>query len=146
MMKLMLAAATTAAVIAATPASAQQFPLKGGEYWEITAVDVEDGQGITYANWLASEWRKFNDFAKQQGWISDYKILVNVHNRADEGDFYLLTKYSSLPDGAEQERRNAAFRQAMQRSDAQLSAESGGRAKYREVMGSMLLQEMMFRN
>lgn len=145
-MKAMLVAAAATTIAFAAPASAQQFPLTGGEYWEVTAVDVEDGHGITYANWLASEWRKFNDYAKSQGWISDYDILVNVHNRSDEGDFYLITKYKSLPDGAEQERRNAAFRQAMQRSDAQLSAESGSRAKYRNVMGTMLLQEMAFRN
>ncbi|HEX6218691.1 MAG TPA: hypothetical protein VFZ35_05395 [Sphingomicrobium sp.] len=145
-MKYMLAAAGAAAVTVATPAMAQQFPLTPGEYWEITAVDVDDGQGITYANWLATEWRKFNEFSKQQGWISDYKILANVHGRDKEGDFYLLTKYSSLPAGAEQERRNAAFRQAMQRSDTQLATESGGRAKYRHVKGTMLLQELNFRN
>ncbi|QDP18898.1 hypothetical protein [Sphingomonas xanthus] len=145
-MKRFIAAATAATIAAAVPAAAQQLPLASGEYWEITAVDVEDGQGITYANWLASEWRRFNDFAKTQGWISDYDILANVHNREGEGDFYLVVKYKNLPDGAEQERRNVAFREKMQRSDSQLAQESGGRAKYRHVLGSMLLQEMNFRN
>lgn len=146
MTKWILAAAAAATMGLSTPAAAQIFPLKGGEYWEVAAIDVEDGMGFKYAGWLASEWRRFNDFAKSQGWISDYVILTNVHNRSDEGDFYLITKFKSLPDGAENERRAAAFRAQMQRSDQQLAAESGERAKYRNVLGSMLLQEMHFRN
>lgn len=146
MRKSMLVALGAAMMVASVPAAAQDFPLKPGEYWEIAAVDVEDGQGITYANWLATEWRRFNEYSKSQGWITDYKILVNVHNRKDEGDFFLVTKYASLPDAAEIERRDAAFRAQMKRTDAQLSAESGQRAQYRHVLGSMLLQEMAFRN
>ncbi len=33
----------------------------------------------------------------------------------------------------------------MKRTDTQLSAESGDRAKYRTVMGSFLLRELKFR-
>lgn len=146
MKKLMIAAAAAATMVFAVPAYAQdEPPLTGGEYWEIAAIDVADGQGLRYATWLATEWRNFNDFAKSQGWISDYVILSNVHNRADEGDLYLITKFSSIPDAAEDERRNQAFRAQMQRTAQQLASESGNRAEYRTVMGSMLLQELHFR-
>lgn len=141
-----LTAVSAAALTFAAPAAAQNSPLMPGEYWEVAAIDIEDGQNLTYANWLASEWRRFNEYSKSQGWISDYKILVNVHNRNDEGDVYLITKFSSLPTAAESERRAAAFRAAMQRTDTQFATQSGERAKYRHVMGSMLFQEMHFRN
>lgn len=146
MNRTILAAFGAAAMTLSAPAAAQNFPLAPGEYWEITGVKVDDGQGVRYAGWLASEWRQFNDFAKSQGWISDYKILTNVHNRKDEADFYLITKYAALPDAAESERRSDAFRRAVQRTDTQLAAESGQRAQYRHVVGTMLLQEMQFRN
>lgn len=146
MLKSILAVAGAATMAFAAPATAQNFPLKGGDYWEIASVDVDDGKGVQYAGWLATEWRRFNDYAKSQGWITDYKILTNVHNRKGEGDFYLITKYKSLPDAAEQERRDEAFRAQMRRTDTQLAAESGQRATYRHVLGSMLFQEMHFRN
>lgn len=145
MRKIIIAAATAAALTFSAPAAAQNFPLMPGEYWEMTGIDVDDGAGVRYANWLATEWRQFNDFAKSQGWISDYLILTNVHNRKDEADFYLITKYASLPDAAESERRAAAFRQQAQRTDTQLASESGQRAQYRHVLNTQLLQEMKFR-
>jgi hypothetical protein len=111
MRKIIFAAATAAALTLSAPAAAQNFPLAPGEYWEVSGIDVDDGAGVKYANWLATEWRQFNDYAKSHGWISDYLILTNVHNRKDEADFCLITKYASLPDAAESERRTAAFRQ-----------------------------------
>ena len=146
MRKIIFAAATAAALTLSAPAAAQNFPLAAGEYWEVSGIDVDDGAGVKYANWLATEWRQFNDYAKSQGWISDYLILTNVHNRKDEADFYLITKYASLPDAAESERRAAAFRQQAQRTDTQLATESGQRAQYRHVLNTQLLQEMKFRN
>lgn len=146
MIRTVLAVAAAATMSLAVPAMAQETPLKPGDYWEIAAIDVEDGHSLTYGNWLATEWRQFNEYAKSQGWITDYKILTNLHNRSDEGDVYLITKFKSLPNAAEIERRDAAFRAAMQRTSNQLASQSGKRAEYRDVMGSMLLQEMHFRN
>lgn len=146
MQKTMLAALGAATLMFSAPTAAQNFPLKAADYWEVTGVKVDDGAGVQYATWLASEWRRFNDFAKSQGWINDYKILMNVHNREDEADVYLITQYKTLPDSAESERRDEAFRRQMQRTDTQLASESGQRAQYRHVGGTMLLQEMTFRN
>ncbi|MBB3764034.1 hypothetical protein [Sphingomicrobium lutaoense] len=147
MKKLMLAALGAATMTFGVPAAAQdETPLRGGEYWEVATIDVADGQGLRYAEWLATDWRAFNDYAKSQGWISDYKILSNVHGRPDEGDIFLITKFSSMPDAAEGERRSKAFRAQMKRSAKQLAAESGNRAEYRKVMGSVLLQELHFRD
>lgn len=146
MMKHLLAAATAATMILAVPAQAQSAPpMVGGEYWEVTGIDVADGAGPRYANWLATEWRRFNDFSMEQGWITSYTILSNVHNRHDEPDLYLIRTYASLPDGAEGDRRREAFQAFVRRTNDQLAAESGNRAEYRTVMSTSLLQELNFR-
>lgn len=147
MKKMFLAAAAAATMMVASPAIAQDdWPLKGGDYWEVTSIKVKDGGGLKYAKWLATEWKRFNDYSKSQGWISDYMILSNVHGRADEADYYLVRKMKSLPDAAEGERRGKAFRAYMQRTIDQLVSESGNRAEYRKVMSSSLLQELSPRN
>ena len=63
------------ALLVAMPQAAvaqDQYPLKGAEWIEVTGISLEDGGGLQYANWLASEWRKRMDYAVSQGWIESY--------------------------------------------------------------------------
>ena len=58
---------------------------------------------------------------------------------------YLSVTFAKLADAAEQEKREKAYLDFMKRSQAQLESESGNRAKFRTVMGTMLLQEVSVR-
>ncbi len=129
----------------ATGASAQNYPFTLGNFTEVAMIDVADGGGMQYATFLADQWRKSQEFAKSQGWISDYAVYSNFNSRPGEPDLYLSVTFASMPDGAEEERRNQAYRDYMKRTDTQLAAESGDRAKYRTVMGSFLLRELKFK-
>ena len=129
----------------AMPAHAQNYPFTEGDYVEIGMISVDDGHGIDYANFLADRWRKQQEFAKSQGWITSYEVDANVHKRPGEADLYLITRYRSLPDPAEQARRDQAMRDHFKQDDAAMEAQSGERAKYRKQMGSMLLQQQIFK-
>lgn len=124
---------------------AQEWPMTGGDFWEVSAIDVADGAGLKYSKWLASEWRKNLDFAKSKGWIKDYKVLANSYPRKDEADLYLIRIMESIPTGAEGEKRAKDWISFMEKSVATMQEESGNRAEYREVISSSLLQEMHFR-
>ncbi|MEP3050131.1 MAG: hypothetical protein ABJP48_02420 [Erythrobacter sp.] len=142
--KSMLAAAAIAVTLPlGAPAMAQDFPLVAGEYTEVAGIFVNDGGEFRYAQHLADQWVTVQEFAKSQGWISDYKIMININPRDGEPHIYLTTTFASLPDAAEQARRTAAYAawDERSRSQEQLIAESGNRAEYRTVQGSMLLQE-----
>lgn len=138
-----LAALTLGAT--ALPAHAQDYPADPGRYVEVGMIDVADGGDFQYVTFLANEWRKNQEFAKSKGWITDYSVLVNVNPRPGEPDLYLSTTFVSMPDAAESLRRQSAWRDHVKKSDAQMSAESGDRSKYRTVMGSMLMQELIFK-
>ena len=125
---------------------AQEWPMKGGDFWEVSAIDVADGAGLKYSKWLASEWRKNLEFAKSKGWIKDYKVLANNYPRKGEADLYLIRIMESIPTGAEGEERSKEWVKWMEKSVAKMQEESGNRAEYREVMSSSLLQEMHFRD
>lgn len=126
-------------------AFAQEWPLVGGEYWSVTGIDIQDGGGLKYANWLASEWKKNAEFAKSKGWIKDYKLFENVFARKGEPDLYLVRVFDYLPSGAEGEKRYAEYMAWQSKTEEQMESESGNRAEYREVMSSSLLQELSFR-
>ena len=140
----LLAASFTLAF--ATPALAQSDPLTGGEFVEVSSVTIDDGHSLDYANFLAGTWRAQREYAKSQGWISGYEVLANSHKRAGEPDLILVTRYKTMADGAEGERRGAQLRAHVKQSDAQMEAASGDRAKYRHVLGSQLWQVLNFKN
>lgn len=147
MRKLMFAVmfASPFAIAMSSPAGAQNSPFTPGDYEEVGMIDVSDGGGLEYANFLATTWKKNQEYAKSKGWITGYQVLANVNPRPGEPDLYLVTSFSSLPDAAEDEKRNAAYREFMKQSDAQLEAASGDRTKYRTVMGSFLLRQLKFK-
>jgi hypothetical protein len=141
------AAAFAAATLLVAPviAHADDYPLKPGDYVEVTSVTVDDGHSLDYAKFLAGFWKDQEEFAKSQGWITGYEILANVNKRPGEADLYLVRRYRSIPDGAELDKRADQFRKHMAQTDAQMSAASGERAKFRHVIGSQLLQVINFK-
>jgi opacity protein-like surface antigen len=138
-----LAAALSCSV--AAPGWAQNYPFAPGNYTEVSMIDIADGGGMQYANYLAGEWRKAQEFAKSKGWITSYAVFNNVNSRPGEPDLYLSVTFPSFPNAAEDEKRDQAYRDFMKRTDTQMVAESGDRAKYRTVMGSFLLRELKFK-
>ncbi|MXO48540.1 hypothetical protein GRI69_09745 [Erythrobacter vulgaris] len=136
----MIAAAALTVSLAA-PAAAQEFPLEAGEYAQFNGIYVKDGGDFKYAEWLASEWKNFQEYALSQGWTTGYKIYYNVNPRDGEPTMYLMTSFASMPNAVEQERRNDAFDAWAKKTAEQQIAESGNRAEYRTAKSSILLQE-----
>jgi hypothetical protein len=129
----------------AAPALAQSNPMIGGEYLEVSAIAIDDGHFLDYANHLAGVWRSQQEYAKSQGWISGYEVLSNVNARAGEPDLILVTRFKNFADVAEEERRAKMYRDHAKQTDVQMQAASGERAKYRKVMSSQLWQVLEFR-
>lgn len=148
MKSLRFAAAAALALLCTTPmaALAQQYPIVSGDYVSVSSISVDDGHDLDYANHLAGMWRKGQDFAMKQGWITGYEILTNEYKRGGEPDFYLITRFAKFTDPAEEDKRENAYNAYMATTNTQLQAASGERAKYRHQMGSMLLRSWKWRN
>ena len=144
MKKLGLTALGAVALAFALPqaAAAQDDPFTGGDYVEVTGVNVDDGHYMDYATFLSGYYKAQEEYAVKQGWQTGREILANIHKREGESDLYLVRRYRNLPDGAEGEKRAAQIRAQVKMSDAQMQAASGDRAKFRHVMSSQLLQVM----
>ena len=145
MRKMMLAALGAATMAFASPAVAQDIPLANGNYWNVFEVSVSDGHFSNYADYLAGEYRKQQDFMKSKGWIKDYYILANFNKRAGEPDLYLVQIFDHMTTPAEDLAREKEMNAFMAQTTRQGEAGSGERAKYRTLGGSMLLQEQVYR-
>jgi hypothetical protein len=143
MCKMMLAALGAAMKLTSIPAAAQELPLVGGDYWDVTSVKIDDGHFADYADFLVSDSRKQNEYAKSKGWIKAYYILSNNNNRKDEPDLYLVTVSDRIATPVEQIARNKEMNAYLQSDDRKQLAGSGRRATYRHITGDMLLQQMV---
>jgi hypothetical protein len=150
-MKAMKTLFTGAAMLVAAPMAmptvvmAQESPLVAGDYAKVGGIYVKDGASFKYAMHLAGSWKKNQEFAKSQGWITDYKIYINENPRDGEPNVYLMTTFASLPDAAEGERRQKVYDAWAKDTAVQREAESGNRAEYRTIKSSMLLREYKVR-
>ena len=139
------ALAATALLFTSLPALAQTNPFMGGDYVSVTAISIDDGHYLDYANFLAGFYRAQEDYAVKQGWQTSWEIMANVHPRKGEPDLYLLRRFKNIPDGAEGERRSQMIRDNVKQTDAQMETASGDRAKFRQVDSDMLLQELKYK-
>lgn len=122
------------------------YPMEPGEWVEVTGIELSDGAGLKYSQWLAGEWRANSDFAVEQGWLNSYEILINTHPRANEPDLYLIRRFPNFVDNAEGKRRNKVMMERYKRSEEKLQSESADRASYRTVVSDMLLRKMEWKD
>ena len=97
-----------------------------------------------YTDFLASEFRKRNDFAVSKGWIKGYHILSNVNPRDGEPDLYLVTIFDHVTTPAEDIAREKEGNAFLAQTTRQGMAGSAHRATFRHLKGDMLLQEMVW--
>jgi hypothetical protein len=142
-----LVATVALAVLSIGTAVAQDSddPFKRAAYWEVSSIHVKDGSGLKYANHLAKNWVRNQEFAKSKGWISGYYVLANAYPREGEPDVYLVTIFKEMATAEENEKRNKEWLEHEKSTNAQMEAESGARAEYRTLGGNMLLMEMVKR-
>lgn len=139
-------AATLSLALSAPVRAEDSYPVKPGDYVEIGMITVDDGHDLDYMNWLADQWRKRQDYAKSQGWITGYEILTNEYRRAGEPDVYLITRFAAWPSTTENDKRGDALRAYMTQTDQQMQASSAQRATYRHQVGSMLLRSWVWKH
>ncbi|MBV8503088.1 MAG: hypothetical protein JO006_15400 [Paucibacter sp.] len=142
---LLTTALFTASLVMPAPAVASDWPMVGGDFWEITGVHVKDGGEFAYAKFLASEWKASQEFAKSKGWIKGYSVFANAYPRKGEPELYLVVILDRLATGPESEKRNDEFVAWKKKTTAQLEKESGDRLEIREIQSGLLLQEMKFK-
>ena len=144
MQKIVIAALGAAAMLWSIPAAAQELPLKGGDFWDVGGITIDDGHFGDYADYLAGQYRKNMEFQKSKGWIKGYYILDNVNKRANEPDLYLITVLDHVPTAAEDLAREKEMTAFTQQTARQSMAGSAQRATYRHIGSNMLLQQMVW--
>ncbi|BBD98729.1 hypothetical protein SAMIE_1022300 [Sphingobium amiense] len=145
-MKTMLRAGLMAAALTcAAPLLAQTYPADPGDFTDVSMIKVLPGGDTAYTQFLATEWKKQQEFAKSQGWIKSYKVMSNLYPREGEPDLYLMVTYADMPNAQAAMKQRDAYLAWQKKSLQTLDQESGDRGKFRTLVGSMLWGEVILK-
>jgi hypothetical protein len=145
MKKMMIGTALMVAAALTTPAMAQEIPTKNGSVWVASRIDTLPGQMPAYLDYLASDWKKQNEFLKAEGVLLSYRVLRTNHARNGEPDLILLLEYKDYASIAQQEAIDKKLQAAMRRDARQGAAGNLEREKIRSLMGSTEYQELILK-
>lgn len=145
MKKYLIGAMALAIAATSAPALSQQSSVKPGGLWTAARIDVSDGKYESYMDYLVRTWIPNQEFAKSQGWISDYHVLDSTNPRDGEPNVILITRFADFPSVPEMERRNKIMNDRMKADDHAQDAASGQRGTMRRLMGSVLYREVLKR-
>lgn len=134
-----------ATILIAFPALAQESSYKPGTVWNFSYIKLEPGQGERYMDFLATEWKKQNEYGKKEGYLVSYHVFSVNNPRAGEPDLVLALEYKDYFPVAEQLAQQKKFEAFLNRDARKMEKESSDRGSARKLMGGMELQELVLK-
>ena len=142
-MKLIKSLFIAAAVLAApTTALAQESSYTPGTVWEASYIKVLPGQFENYMDYLATTWKKVQEFGKKEGAVASYHVLSTNNARQGEPDLVLIIEYKDYRTTAQQEALRKKVNALLAQDDRSATAASAARGPMRELLGSREYQEL----
>ena len=142
---LIIGTATMVAAALIAPVLAQESSYKPGSVWESTRIKVLPGQFENYMDYLASTWKKNQEFAKAEGIVLNYHVLTVNNRRQDEPHLILIVEYKDYQTTAQQEAFSKKINAMMAMDDRKQATASGARVAMREQIGSTEYQELILK-
>jgi hypothetical protein len=125
-------------------ASAQvKRPFHDGSVWSVQFIRVKPGMETAYLNYLASDWKRAQEAAKQAGFIQDYKVLTTEAHGATDWNLLLMTEAKDLASvEANQEKVDAMLQKVVGDDQKQMQGYKD-RESMREPLGSRVAREIV---
>lgn len=143
---LLIAFAATALLLNTHKVSAQtDHPYTNGPVWNLSFIKSKPGYFSTYIKDLSEGWNKLMKRAKQDGLITDYKVITAPASSKDDWDLLLMIQvknYAAI-DGIEEKIDKLAEKLFGSEDQQQKAAVS--RNDMREPIGEKLGQELIFK-
>ena len=123
-------------------AFAQASSYTPGTVWNFTNIQIEPGQFENYMDFLATTWKKSNEFGKKEGNIVSYHVFQVNNPRNGEPDLILAIESKDYLTNAEQLALQKKYEAFMAMDQRKMQTAGGERKVMRKLMGGMELQEL----
>ena len=133
-------------VLCTSPALAQQRPYSEGPVTVVSSVKTVDGQFENYMAFLNQTWRRVMEESKTAGLVSDYHVYSAQAHNPNEPDLYLVVTYPNMAtfDGMT-EKMEPIMTKVTKMDYKQADEASGKRTVMRNLMGEMMVRELVFK-
>lgn len=127
------------------PSFAAEKAYTEGTVWTVTMVKVKTGMADDYLSSLQANYKKLMEEAKKDQLVLSYKVLASEAANRDDWDLLLLVEYKNMAafDGIEE--KFDAMSQKVIGSDEDQKKIQMTRVEMREIMGSKLCRELVFK-
>ncbi len=131
---------------ASSPLFAQDRAYTEGTVSVVTSVRVMDGQGETYLNYLAKEYKPVMEAQKKAGNVLSYTVYQTMARSPNDPNMYLVVTYPNMAafDGLADRNEKVAM-EVTGRDRAGAAAASVERGKMREILGSEMIRELVLK-
>jgi hypothetical protein len=123
-------------------AFAQASSYTPGTVWNFSNIQIEPGQFENYMDFLATTWKKSNEFGKKEGNIVSYHVFQVNNPRNGEPDLILAIESKDYLTNAEQLALQKKYEAFMAMDQRKMQAAGGERKVMRKLVGNMELQEL----
>jgi hypothetical protein len=123
-------------------AFAQASSYTPGTVWNFSNIQIEPGQFENYMDFLATTWKKSNEFGKKEGNVVSYHVFQVNNPRNGEPDLILAIESKDYLTNAEQLALQKKFEAFMAMDQRKMQTAGGERKVMRKLVGSMELQEL----
>jgi len=133
-------------LLVVAPSLAQDRPYREGPVVIVTSVKVVDGQFENYLSYLAANWRPVMDASKKAGLVSDFQVYGAQAHNPSEPDLYLVVTYPNMAafDGLT-EKMEPIMEKVTRMDYRQADEASGKRTVMRNILGEMMVRELVFK-
>ena len=133
-------------MLLALPCLAQERPYKDGPVVVVTSVKIVDGQFENYMSYLNANWRPIMAASQKAGIVTDYHVYGAQAHNPNEPDLYLVVSYPNMAafDGI-QEKMEPIQAKVTHMDYKQADESSGKRTVMRNILGEMMLRELVFK-
>ena len=132
----------TALLVVGTSAFAQASSYTPGTVWNFTNIQIEPGQFENYMDFLATTWKKSNEFGKKEGNVVSYHVFQVNNPRHGEPDLILAVESKDYLTNAEQLAIQKKYEAFVAMDQRKLDTAGGERKVMRKLVGNMELQEL----
>jgi len=131
-----------ALLLVGTSAFAQASSYTPGTVWTFSNIQIEPGQFENYMDFLATTWKKSNEFGKKEGNVVSYHVFQVNNPRNGEPDLILAIESKDYLTNAEQLALQKKYEAFLAMDQRKMNAASGERKVMRKLLGNMELQEL----
>jgi hypothetical protein len=140
--KMLMPLIAASLLLLGTTSFAQSSSYTPGTVWTFSNIQIEPGQFENYMDFLASIWKKSNEFGMKEGNVVSYHVLSVNNPRHGEPDLILAIETKDYMTNADQLTLQKKYEAFMAMDQRKMDTAGGERKVMRKLVGNMELQEL----